>query len=130
MGEKYRYIGKPMLRRDAAEIVTGSAQYLDDLRFPNLLHGKVLRSPHAHAAIKKIDKSRAEALPGVMAVVTWEDIPDWRGGTPRNVRVLDKKVRFVGDAVALGRGDNGTDRRASFELDRGGVRGSSGGVRY
>lgn len=101
MGEKYRYIGKPMLRRDAGEIVTGSAQYLDDLRFPNLLHGKVLRSPHAHAAIKKIDKSRAEALPGVMAVVTWEDIPDWRGGTPRNVRVLDKKVRFVGDAVAL-----------------------------
>jgi len=101
MDEKYRYIGKPMLRRDAGEIVTGSAQYLDDLRFPNLLHGKVLRSPHAHAAIKKIDKSRAEALPGVMAVVTWEDIPDWRGGTPRNVRVLDKKVRFVGDAVAL-----------------------------
>ena len=36
-----------------------------------------------------------------MAVITWEDIPDWRGGTPRNVRVLDKKVRFVGDAVAL-----------------------------
>ena len=101
MGEKYRYIGKPMLRRDAGEIVTGSAQYLDDLKFPKLLYGKVLRSPHAHAAIKKIDKSRAEALPGVMAVVTWEDIPDWRGGTPRNVRVLDKKVRFVGDAVAL-----------------------------
>ncbi len=101
MGENYRYIGKPMPRRDATEIVTGTAQYLDDLKFQNLLHGKVLRSPHAHALIKKIDKSKAQALPGVKAVVTWEDIPDWRGGTPRNVRVLDKKVRYVGDAVAL-----------------------------
>jgi CO/xanthine dehydrogenase Mo-binding subunit len=101
MGQNYRYIGKSMPRRDAAEIVTGTAQFLDDLRFPNLLYGKVLRSPHAHANIKKIDKSKAEGLKGVMAVVAWEDIPDWRGGTPRNVRVLDKKVRYVGDAVAL-----------------------------
>jgi CO/xanthine dehydrogenase Mo-binding subunit len=101
MGENYRYIGRPMPRRDAAEIVTGTAQFMDDLTFQNLLYGKVLRSPHAHARIKKIDKSKAEALPGVKAVVTWEDIPDWRGGTPRNVRVLDKKVRYVGDAVAL-----------------------------
>jgi CO/xanthine dehydrogenase Mo-binding subunit len=101
MGENYRYIGKPAPRRDAPEIVTGTAQFLDDLKFQNLLYGKVLRSPHAHALIKKIDKSKAEALPGVKAVVTWQDIPDWRGGTPRNVRVLDKKVRYVGDAVAL-----------------------------
>jgi CO/xanthine dehydrogenase Mo-binding subunit len=101
MGQNYRYLGKSVPRRDAAEVVTGTAQYLDDLKFPNLLYGKVLRSPHAHANIKKIDKRRAESLPGVMAVVTWEDIPDWRGGTPRIVRVLDKKVRYVGDAVAL-----------------------------
>jgi xanthine dehydrogenase molybdenum-binding subunit len=90
-----------MPRRDGADIVTGSAQFLDDLKFANLLRGKVLRSPHAHALIKKIDKSRAMELPGVKAVVTHEDIPDWRGGTPRNVRVLDKKVRYMGDAVAL-----------------------------
>ena len=101
MGENYRYIGKALPRRDGAEIVTGTAAFMDDLRFPNLLCGKVLRSPHAHAVIKKIDKSKAEALPGVKAVVTHADIPDWRGGTPRNVRVLDKKVRYVGDAVAL-----------------------------
>lgn len=101
MGENYKYIGKPAIRRDAEEIVTGTAKYLDDLKFQNLIYGKVLRSPHAHALIRKIDKSKAEALPGVMAVITWEDIPDWRGGTPRNVRVLDRKVRFVGDAVAL-----------------------------
>jgi CO/xanthine dehydrogenase Mo-binding subunit len=101
MGENYRFIGKPAPRRDATEIVTGTAQFLDDLKFQNQLYGKVLRSPHAHALIKKIDKSKAEALAGVKAVITWEDIPDWRGGTPRNVRVLDKKVRYVGDAVAL-----------------------------
>ncbi len=101
MDDTYRYIGKPIPRRDAAAIVTGAAVFLDDLRFDNLLHGKVLRSPHAHARINRIDKSKAEALPGVKAVLTWEDIPDWRGGTPRTVRVLDEKVRYVGDATAL-----------------------------
>jgi CO/xanthine dehydrogenase Mo-binding subunit len=101
MGDNYRYIGKVAKRRDANDIVTGATQYLDDLKFQNLLHGKVLRSPYAHAFIKNIDKSRAESLPGVEAVLTWKDIPDYRGGTPRNVRILDKKVRYVGDAVAL-----------------------------
>jgi len=101
MSAQYRYVGKRLNRRDGEDVVTGSAQFLDDLEFRNLLHGKVLRSPHAHARIKAIDKSRAEALDGVRAVLTWEDIPDWRGGTPRNVRILDNKVRYVGDAVAL-----------------------------
>ena len=101
MAKDYRYIGKHMPRRDSDEIVTGTAPFMDDLKFTNLLYGKVLRSPHAHAILKKIDKRKAQALPGVKAVVTWEDIPDWRGGTPRSVRVLDNKVRFVGDAVAL-----------------------------
>ena len=101
MGGNYRYIGKALPRRDGRDIVTGSAQFMDDLKFPNMLFGKVLRSPHPHAIIKKIDKAGAEKLPGVKAVVTHEDIPDWRGGTPRIVRVLDRKVRYVGDAVAL-----------------------------
>ena len=101
MDKNYRYIGKRLPRRDGSEIVTGTAPFMDDLKFQNLLYGKVLRSPHAHANIKKIDKSKAEALAGIKAVITWEDIPDWRGGTPRMVRVLDKKVRYVGDAVAL-----------------------------
>jgi len=101
MSTDYRYIGKATKRIDAEAIVTGTAQYTDDLKFQNLLYGKVKRSPYAHAIIKSIDKSKAEKLPGVKAVLTWQDIPDFRGGTPRNVRVLDKKVRFVGDAVAL-----------------------------
>jgi CO/xanthine dehydrogenase Mo-binding subunit len=101
MENDYRYISKNIPRRDATGIVSGTTPFMDDLKVQNLLYGKVLRSPYAHANIKKIDKSKAEALPGVKAVVTWEDIPDWRGGTPRIVRVLDKKVRYVGDAVAL-----------------------------
>jgi CO/xanthine dehydrogenase Mo-binding subunit len=101
MAKDYRFIGKKLPRCDAKEIVTGSVKYMGDLKFQNLLHGKVLRSPHAHAIIKKIDKSKAKALPGVRAVITWEDLPDWRGGTPRNVRILGNKVRYVGDAVAL-----------------------------
>jgi CO/xanthine dehydrogenase Mo-binding subunit len=98
---EYRYIGKTVPRRDAVDIVTGAAEFMDDRRFPGLLYGKVLRSPHPHARIKKIDKGKAEALPGVKAVLTWQDIPNFRGGTPRNVRILDSKVRYVGDAVAL-----------------------------
>ncbi len=97
----YRFIGKSTRRKDAVEVVTGATQYLNDIKFPNLLYGKVLRSPHPHALIKKIDKSRAEQLPGVKAVLTWEDVPDWKGGTPRIVRILDRKVRYIGDAVAL-----------------------------
>jgi xanthine dehydrogenase molybdenum-binding subunit len=101
MGSGYRFIGKATPRKDANEIVTGTARFLDDVKLPDMLHGKVLRSPHPHAVIKKIDKTRAEKLPGVKAILTWEDVPDWKGGTPRYTRVLDRKVRYVGDAVAL-----------------------------
>jgi CO/xanthine dehydrogenase Mo-binding subunit len=99
--KNYRFIGKPTTRKDARDIVTGSARFLNDIKLPDMLYGKVLRSPHAHAIIKNVDKSRAEKLPGVKAVLGWEDVPDWKGGTPRYTRVLDRKVRYVGDAVAL-----------------------------
>lgn len=101
MANQYRYIGKATPRKDAREIVTGSVTYLGDTKLPNMLHGKVLRSPHPHAIIKRIDKEKAEALPGVRAVLTYADVPDWGGGTRRYVRVLDSKVRYVGDGVAL-----------------------------
>jgi xanthine dehydrogenase molybdenum-binding subunit len=101
MGDKYRFIGKATPRRDSKEIVSGATNFLNDIKFPNLLYGKVLRSPHAHAFVTRIDKSKALALPGVKAVITWEDCPDWRSGTPRSTRILDRKVRYVGDAVAL-----------------------------
>ena len=86
---------------DAADIVAGKARYLNDIKMADMLYGKVLRSPHPHAYIRSIDKTRAQALRGIKAILTWKDVPDWRGGTPRYTRVLDRKVRFVGDAVAL-----------------------------
>lgn len=101
MTDKYRFVGAAMPRRDAADIVTGGARYLNDITLPDMLFGKVLRSPYPHAIIKRVNKSRAEKLAGVKAVLTWEVVPGWKGGTPRYTRVLDRKVRYVGDAVAL-----------------------------
>ncbi len=97
----YRFIGKSTPRKDAFDIVTGKTKFVNDLTLPNMLHAKVLRSPHPHALIKSIDKTEALELPGVRAVLTYEDAPDWLGGLPPHARVLDSKVRFVGDAVAL-----------------------------
>ena len=101
MQKEYRFIGKPSPRKDALEIVTGKAQFIDDMVLPRMLHGKVLRSPHPHANIKQIQTSRAENFPGVRAVLTHQNIPGWKTGMPRHVPVLDSKVRYVGDAVAL-----------------------------
>jgi xanthine dehydrogenase molybdenum-binding subunit len=97
----YRFIGKATPRKDAVDIVTGKAKYIDDLELPGMLHGKVLRSPYPHALIKNINTTRAEKSRGVKAVLTHKNVPQWRTGTPRHVRILDKKLRFVGDAVAL-----------------------------
>src|SRR5262245_12293056 len=66
-------VGKRLPRVDARERVTGGAGYPADLKRPGMVHGKVLRSPHAHARIRGIDTARAEALPGVLAVVTAAD---------------------------------------------------------
>ena len=72
---EYRVVGKRPLRPDGVDKVTGRAQYGADIDLNGLIHGKVLRSPHAHARIKSIDTSRAEAHPGVKAVVTAQDLP-------------------------------------------------------
>jgi xanthine dehydrogenase molybdenum-binding subunit len=101
VGTDYRHIGKVTPRRDARDVVTGRVAYLSDLDMAGLLYGRVLRSPHAHARITRVDTARARALPGVRAVLTAEDVPDWRAGTPRVLKVLDSTVRFVGDGVAL-----------------------------
>jgi xanthine dehydrogenase molybdenum-binding subunit len=101
MAKPYRYIGKATPRKDAVEIVTGKAIFTSDVKVPNMLYGKVLRSPYPHANIVNIDARKAKALSGVEAVLTYKDVPDWIGGMPRHRRVLDSKVRFVGDSVAL-----------------------------
>jgi xanthine dehydrogenase molybdenum-binding subunit len=108
-------VGKRLPRIDAPAKVTGEAKYTVDIKLPGMLFGKVLRSPHAHAMILKIDKSKAEKLPGVEAVITSEDIPvklfnsgltdllvpeEIAKNDPRDQYVLSDKARFVGDAIA------------------------------
>jgi len=116
MSSDWRYIGKETPRKDAMDIVTGKARFFDDIKLPGMLYGKVLRSPHAHADITRIDVSRARELPGVRAVLTHADIPRWEWGMPKHIPVLDRKVRYVGDAVALVAADTPAAAEAALDL--------------
>jgi CO/xanthine dehydrogenase Mo-binding subunit len=100
-------IGKTFRRLDYETKVTGRAQYLADMSLPGMCHGKILRSPYAHARIKSIDSSRASKIPGVMAVLTRDDILHDEGIEPYygpvfkdQTIVATEKVRHVGDPVA------------------------------
>jgi 4-hydroxybenzoyl-CoA reductase subunit alpha len=98
-----RVIGRRMRKTDGLAKSTGRARYTDDITFPGMLHGKILRSPHPHARILSIDTSAAAALPGVFAVVTGEEMPTPYGiivWTPDEQALATEKVRYVGDAVA------------------------------
>ncbi len=104
MSDQHKVIGRSVPRIDGPEKVTGAARYAGDLKFPNMLFGKILTSPHAHARILSIDTSEAEKLPGVKAVITHQDVPDLKYGLSparwdENIFCIDK-VRFVGDKVA------------------------------
>jgi CO/xanthine dehydrogenase Mo-binding subunit len=72
----YRVIGTRPIRHDGLDKVTGRAVYGADVQLPGLLHGRILRSPHAHTRIRAIDTSKAQAVPGVEALVTSSDLPD------------------------------------------------------
>ena len=109
---KYRVIGTRPIRHDGVDKVTGRAIYGGDVLLPDLLYGKVLRSPHAHARIRSIDTSKALTLPGVRAVATSEDLAETVdkmsdiGETHVNIRELARnslavdKVLYKGHAVA------------------------------
>ena len=75
-GRKFRWVGTRPIRHDGVDKVTGRANFGADLAFPDMLWGRVLRSPHAHARIRRIDVAKALALPGVKAVATAADLPD------------------------------------------------------
>lgn len=100
----HKVVGKSFPRVDAAAKVTGLTKFTADYAFPNMLWGKILHSPIAHGRIKRLDTSRAEALPGVKLVLTGKDVPDITYGvTPARYDeyVLAKdRVRHVGDEVA------------------------------
>jgi len=97
-------VGKRIPRADALEKVKGDALFLSDLKFPRMLHGKILRSPLPHARILQIDTSRVKKLPGVKAVITSDDTPGIKFSSIRELAdklPLEKeKVRFIGDEVA------------------------------
>ena len=111
--EEYKVVGTRPIRHDGADKVIGRARYAADIHLPGMLHGKILRSPHAHARIKAIDPTRALALPGVHAVVTAADLPDVSaevadqeegaavnyGFYSRNVMAREKAL-YLGHAVA------------------------------
>lgn len=94
----FSVVGKGVSRLEAFEKVTGRAQYSSDVRLPRQAYAKVLRSPHPHARIRRIDTSAAEAMPGVVAVISKDntDRIEWYDGSA----VFDDPVRLVGDEVA------------------------------
>ncbi len=108
--EAWQQVGKPETKVDAVKLVQGKPAFAADIEMRGLLYAKVLHSPHAHARIKSIDASKARALPGVAAVLTYHDIPRVAYSTagqsdpipgPLDCFSLDTKVRFVGDRVAF-----------------------------
>ncbi|MBL8175682.1 MAG: xanthine dehydrogenase family protein molybdopterin-binding subunit [Bryobacterales bacterium] len=112
MSTQYNVIGTRPIRHDGADKVTGRALYGADIQLAGLLHGAILRSPHAHARIKRIDTSKAEALAGVKAVATAADLPEsgekivdlGEGATPlsyiRGNVLASGKALYRGHAIA------------------------------
>ena len=101
--QDFSIIGQRIPRIDAWDKVTGSAQYTDDLKVPQMLIGKIKRSPHAHARIRSIDTTQAQALSGVKAVIVGADAPTAYGimpQAPTEFALAVNKVRYAGEGVA------------------------------
>ncbi|MEW5922258.1 MAG: xanthine dehydrogenase family protein molybdopterin-binding subunit [Bacillota bacterium] len=99
----FSQVGRSVPRIDGPAKVKGEAIYTDDMVLPRMAYGKIKRSPYAHALIKKIDYSKALALPGVLAVITGEEAPNKWGIVPQTaneVALAVHKVRFHGEGVA------------------------------
>src|SRR5437867_695734 len=102
--ERFSVVGQSLPKIDAWAKVAGETKYADDLILARMAHAKLLRSPHPHALIKRIDTSRAKSLPGVYAVITGYDLPRVKFGilpvSQDEEALCIEKVRMVGDAVA------------------------------
>ena len=120
-----KYVNQPVQKTDAMALVTGKPVYTDDLAPKDSLIVKVLRSPHANAWVDTIKTDTAKKVPGIVCVFTYEDVPQKRftlaGQTapemsPDDRLILDRHVRFVGDAVAIVAGE--TEAAVDLALKR------------
>ena len=102
-------VGQSFPRHESIAKVTGKAQYTDDLQIPGMAYGRILRSPHAHAKVLKIDKSEAEKVPGVLGILLPQDVPDrlfnCAGNPPSPMLIKDERVLtdhplYAGDRIA------------------------------
>jgi carbon-monoxide dehydrogenase large subunit len=109
--QKRRYFGQPLKRMEDPRLVSGQGRYLDDIKLPGMVYASFVRSSYAHALIKKIDKSEALKLPGVLAIFTGGDLADVKDlptveeseeakSTPRPALVIDE-ARYQGEAIAV-----------------------------
>lgn len=114
----YRYVNRPVRKKDAMALVTGQPLYTNDIAPKDCLIVKVLRSPYANAVIKEINIDMAEKMPGIACVLTYKDVPQKRftlagqsypEPSPYDRLILDSHLRFVGDAAAI---VAGTDEKA------------------
>ena len=110
-----KFVNNRVMKKDAMSLVTGKPVYTDDIAPKDALIVKVLRSPHAHALVKNVKKDVALKVPGIECILTWEDAPNSRFTTagqtypelsPYDRKILDERVRYVGDAVAIVAGEN------------------------
>ena len=110
-----KYVNAPVRKKDAMALVTGQPVYTDDLAPADSLIVQVFRSPHAHALIREIRTDAAQKVPGVACIFTWQDVPNKRftyaGQTypepsPYDRLILDRRVRYVGDPVAIVAGED------------------------
>lgn len=123
--KELRVVNTSVPKVDGPDLVTGSAKYTDDFNMPGLLHAKILTSPYAHARIVSMNTTKAKALPGVHAVLTHTDVPKVRHTkagqsypepSPYDRVILDHKVRFVGDRVAVVAADRLDTAEKALEL--------------
>ena len=109
-----KHVNTAVRKKDAMQLLLGKPVYLEDITPKDALVVKVLRSPHAHALIEEINTSIAEKVEGIVAIYTYKDVPQRRftlaGQTrpepsPWDRLILDRRVRYVGDPVAIVAGE-------------------------
>src|SRR4051794_38643533 len=113
--QEFQVVGKPLSRVDGRDRVTGAARYTYDVQLPGMLYAVVLRSPHPHARLVKVDTSKAEKLPGVRAAISRNNAPEisWYAGMST---LFDSELRFVGEEVAAVAADDLDTARDALKL--------------